>query len=184
MKRLIFFALASIVSLQAASAQQKGEKYIGGYLGISTSSTSISSLPSTTSTVFGIAPEFGGFVTDRLRLSGAIAYELVSESDPTHALTIGPSVAYYVRLCDKFYYTPEVGIGFAYTSTSDLKGYGFTTRLALVAAELRPSARLGISFSLLALDYTQLSFPDMDISGSSVQFNLGISPTIGFKYYF
>lgn len=91
------------------------EMYVGGSLGVTTASASIDGV-SASATTFGFAPEFGYFVADRLRLSGSIAYNLTSSGDTSHALTIGPSVAYYVRLCDRFYYTPEAGIGFAYAS--------------------------------------------------------------------
>ncbi len=35
MKKLFFCALAAIVSLQVASAQKRGEMYVGGSLGVS-----------------------------------------------------------------------------------------------------------------------------------------------------
>ena len=101
MKKLFFCALAAIVSLQVASAQKRGEMYVGGSLGVTTASASIDGI-SASATTFGFAPEFGYFVADRLRLSGSIAYNLTSSGDTSHALTIGPSVAYYVRLCDRF----------------------------------------------------------------------------------
>lgn len=122
MKKLFFCALAAIVSLQVASAQKRGEMYVGGSLGVTTASASIDGV-SASATTFGFAPEFGYFVADRLRLSGSIAYNLTSSGDTSHALTIGPSVAYYVRLCDRFYYTPEAGIGFAYASAYGANGY-------------------------------------------------------------
>lgn len=141
---------------------------------------------SASATTFGFAPEFGYFVADRLRLSGSIAYNLTSSGDTSHALTIGPSVAYYVRLCDRFYYTPEAGIGFAYASAYGANGYGFATGLKFGAFEFRPASHCGISFSLLSLQYTYLSYSSggYSASGNNVQFDFGVSPTIGFKYYF
>lgn len=156
MKKLFFCALAAIVSLQVASAQKRGEMYVGGSLGVTTASASIDGV-SASATTFGFAPEFGYFVADRLRLSGSIAYNLTSSGDTSHALTIGPSVAYYVRLCDRFYYTPEAGIGFAYASAYGANGYGFATGLKFGAFEFRPASHCGISFSLLSLQYTYLS---------------------------
>lgn len=139
MKKLFFCALAAIVSLQVASAQKRGEMYVGGSLGVTTASASIDGI-SASATSFGFAPEFGYFVADRLRLSGSIAYNLTSSGDTSHALTIGPSVAYYVRLCDRFYYTPEAGIGFAYASAYGANGYGFATGLKFGAFEFRPAS--------------------------------------------
>lgn len=199
MKKLFFCALAAIVSLQVASAQKRGEMYVGGSLGVTTASASIDGISvsattasasiagiSASATTFGFAPEFGYFVADRLRLSGSIAYNLTSSGDTSHALTIGPSVAYYVRLCDRFYYTPEAGIGFAYASAYGANGYGFATGLKFGAFEFRPASHCGISFSLLSLQYTYLSCSSggYSASGNNVQFDFGVSPTIGFKYYF
>lgn len=184
-EKLFFCALAAIVSLQVASAQKRGEMYVGGSLGVTTASASIDGV-SASATTFGFAPEFGYFVADRLRLSGSIAYNLTSSGDTSHALTIGPSVAYYVRLCDRFYYTPEAGIGFAYASAYGANGYGFATGLKFGAFEFRPASHCGISFSLLSLQYTYLSYSSggYSASGNNVQFDFGVSPTIGFKYYF
>lgn len=184
-EKLFFCALAAIVSLQVASAQKRGEMYVGGSLGVTTASASIDGI-SASATTFGFAPEFGYFVADRLRLSGSIAYNLTSSGDTSHALTIGPSVAYYVRLCDRFYYTPEAGIGFAYASAYGANGYGFATGLKFGAFEFRPASHCGISFSLLSLQYTYLSYSSggYSASGNNVQFDFGVSPTIGFKYYF
>lgn len=152
---------------------------------VTTASASIDGI-SASATSFGFAPEFGYFVADRLRLSGSIAYNLTSSGDTSHALTIGPSVAYYVRLCDRFYYTPEAGIGFAYASAYGANGYGFATGLKFGAFEFRPASHCGISFSLLSLQYTYLSYSSggYSASGNNVQFDFGVSPTIGFKYYF
>lgn len=184
-EKTLLLRIAAIVSLQVASAQKRGEMYVGGSLGVTTASASIDGI-SASATSFGFAPEFGYFVADRLRLSGSIAYNLTSSGDTSHVLTIGPSVAYYVRLCDRFYYTPEAGIGFAYASAYGANGYGFATGLKFGAFEFRPASHCGISFSLLSLQYTYLSYSSggYSASGNNVQFDFGVSPTIGFKYYF
>lgn len=108
MKKLFFCALAAIVSLQVASAQKRGEMYVGGSLGVTTAS--------------------------------------------------------------------------AYGAN----GYGFATGLKFGAFEFRPASHCGISFSLLSLQYTYLSYSSggYSASGNNVQFDFGVSPTIGFKYYF
>ncbi|WP_290535159.1 outer membrane beta-barrel protein [Alistipes sp.] len=184
MKRILLCALAILASVQLATAQNKGEKYIGGSLGVSTISIGFDGTSAST-TGFGIAPEFGVFVADRLRLGGSLAYNLSSSSgDTMHTLTLGPNLAYYIKLCDRFYYTPEIGIGFAYVSLYNTSGYGFSTGLSCGSFEFRPSTHCGLSFSLLTLQYTWLSYSDFGINGHITAFNFGVSPTIGFKYYF
>ena len=118
-----------------------------------------------------------------MRVGGSIGYQLISsDGETTHGLTAGPSLAYYVRLCDRFYYTPQLAVGFAFASTDGTSGYGFDAGLSLGAFEIRPSAHIGLSVSLLTLDYSYLSYSGTGVNG--VSFQLGISPTVGFKYYF
>lgn len=114
MKKLFFCALAAIVSLQVASAQKRGEMYVGGSLGVTTASASIDGISASATT------------------------------------------------------------------------FGFATGLKFGAFEFRPASHCGISFSLLSLQYTYLSYSSggYSASGNNVQFDFGVSPTIGFKYYF
>ena len=184
MKKLFFSLLCTLLVGQIASAQNKGEKYAGGIIGISTTSVSSEGVSAST-TEFSLAPEFGYFVLNRLRVGGSLAYGLASsDGTTTHTLTIGPNVAYYVKLCDKLYYTPELNLGFAYASTDDISACGFTAGIALGAFEYKPATRWGITLNLVALEYAVLSYPDLDISNNAVSFRLGIKPTIGIKYYF
>lgn len=183
MKKLLFCALIAFASCQLATAQERGDMYVGGIIGVSTSSIS-SEGSSVTTTNFSMAPEFGYFVADRLRISGSLNYGLSSSDGfTTHTLVIGPSIAYYVKLCNNFYYTPEFGLGFAYGSTEGISGTGVALGFQFGAFEFRPTSHWGLSCNLLSLDYTYLSY-DRDISSSGIGFQLGISPTIGLKYYF
>lgn len=142
MKRLLFPALALMLCIPTLSAQSKGDKYVGGIIGITTTSISIEG-SSASQTTFGFAPEFGYFASDRLRIGGSIGYQLTSsDGETTHGLTAGPSLAYYVRLCDRFYYTPQLAVGFAFASTDGTSGYGFDAGLSLGAFEIRPSAHI------------------------------------------
>ena len=101
MKKLLFPVLALMLCIPPLSAQNKGDKYVGGIIGITTTSISIDG-SSASQTTFGFAPEFGYFASDRLRVGGSIGYQLISsDGETTHGLTAGPSLAYYVRLCDR-----------------------------------------------------------------------------------
>lgn len=184
MKKLLCFALFAIASCQLVSAQNKGEMYVGGILGVSTSSfgaddTKISE------THFRIAPEFGYFVRDNLRVGGLLGYSIAPlEGRTTHTLTIGPNVAYYVKLCDRIYYVPEVGLGFAYASFDGASGVGLASEFKFGAFEYRHSEKWSLSLNLMSLDYTTLSFSGENATSNDVTFQLGISPTIGIKFYF
>lgn len=184
MKRILCCALFAIASCTIASAQERGEMYIGGILGVSTHSfngddTSISD------TYFRLAPEFGIFVRDNLRVGGKIDYSLAPLiGRTTHTVAIGPNIAYYLRICDRIYYVPEVGLGFAYASYDKMSGVGLVSEFRLGAFEYRHSEKWSFSLNLMSLDYTTLSFSKEKITSNEVNFHLGISPTVGVKFYF
>ncbi len=184
LKKFLCCALFAIASCPFVSAQDKGEMYVGGILGVSTSSfgaddTSISN------TYFRFAPEFGYFVRDNLRVGGLLGYSIAPlEGRTTHTLTIGPNVAYYVKVCDRIYYVPEIGLGFAYASFDGISGYGLATEFKFGAFEYRHSEKWSLSLNLMSLDYTTLSFSGENATSNEVNFQLGISPTVGVKFYF
>lgn len=196
MKKLLLCAVTLALSVYTLSAQNKGDKYVGGMLGVTTNTVSIErdmwsyENSTSTQTTFSFAPQAGVFVCNNLRLGGLLSYQLTNKGDiTTHALTIGPSLAYYVRLCERFYYTPEVSLGFAFESAKvyneSTTGYGVGLGVSLGAFEFQPSSHWGIAFSLLSLDYSYLSYSDYDhIDVSEVDFKLGIKPSVGLRYYF
>lgn len=184
MKRLIICALAFLaVSVQSVSAQDKGDKYVGGMLGVGVSANFVEGISSTATNV-GIAPEFGYFVANKLKVGAGIGYSLSISGATTHVLTVSPNVAYYVKLCNNFYYTPAFEIGFAYGHSEGLDGVGFGLGLSLAGFEFRPSTHFGLSVNLLSLNYVFLSYPDYGVNSNGVTFNLGVNPSVGVKYYF
>jgi hypothetical protein len=60
-------------SIFGVSAQNKGEMYVGGSLGLGTTSV-ISGGNSATGVSFQIAPEFGYFVIDNLKVGASVSY--------------------------------------------------------------------------------------------------------------
>lgn len=184
MKKLFICVLLLASSLSIVSAQQKGDKYIGGSLNLATT-TSVLGGSSSTTVEFGLSPEFGYFVADKFRISLNASYSLAYNSNvATHTVAIGPSIAYYVRLADNFYYTPEFFIGFEYAGSSYLDAYGCGIALSVVGFEFKPKPNIGISFNVLGLGYEIFSIPDLDMNGSGFSFHLGLKSSIGFKYYF
>lgn len=186
MKKVIFSLLA-IFAATTLSAQSKGELYIGGQIGVGTNSVIIEGT-SGNSTTFTIAPEVGYFVTDKIKIGGTFGYSLESsDGSISHTITIMPNFAYYVRLCDKFYYTPGFEIGFACGVAKDITMPGFGVGLSLGSFEFRPMQKLAFSVNLLSLNYTFLTYkekPYIDLKTNNVNFNLGINPSVGLKYYF
>lgn len=176
--------LAAILSVGTAlSAQNKGDMYISGSLGISGGNTTSSvtagsqttKIKDPSSFTFQIEPQFGYFVMDRLEVNLSIGYSL-TRSEPnrnstadknfydfTNLFTIAPGVSYYLPVCDRLWYTPafQIGVGFgSYKSQLDAsttEKSGLTTfgmALSILKFEFRPCDHLGIALSAGDLSYT------------------------------
>lgn len=196
MKKLLTCLLA-IVAVSTLSAQQKGEMYFGGSIGVVTS-TSIASETSATGFGLSLEPEFGGFVADKFCIGFSVGYGLETANRTfaaLHALGVMPKMAYYVRLADNFYYTPTLQFGFVCGLTKEMSGCivetitmpGFGVGLSLAGFEFRPTPKFGITLSLLELNYTYLNYKENDYAtyqNSSIDFRFGGSSTIGLRCYF
>lgn len=184
MKKIIISLLA-IISVTTISAQNKGEMYAGGSLGIGTSSL-ISEGESATSVSFNIAPEFGYFVANNFKIGASISYGLESGNPSTHTLQIMPNMAYYARICDKFYYTPGLQLGFVCGISDGVSMPGFGVGLSLGSFEFRPTQKFALSVSLLSFEYVVMTYryEDFKFNMSGVNFRLGTTPSVGIKYYF
>lgn len=190
MKRIIACIIA-VFAIATASAQQKGDMYVGGNLGFGVSSQFVPTSTSTT-TAFTINPEFGGFVANNLELGFSIEYGLEAtkyKSDwmpaPTataHALSITPNLSYYAKLGENFYYTPGIAIGFAGAFSEGDILPGMVMNFELGSFEYRPKPKFGLRFSVLNLTYTMLN--DMGTAYQGVNFQLAGSSSIGVRYYF
>ena len=169
MKRLLIVAAALILGIGATSAQQKGDKYFGGIAGLA-----IQAGNGGVAAGFGIEAEFGGFVANNWRLGVSAGYTLSG----THTVTLLPNFSYYARLCDGLYYTPGMGAGFVMAiSGGAYPGLGVV--LNLFSLEFRPTKHFGFSANLGAVNFVALAN-----AGSALNFNLGVNPTVSFKYYF
>ena len=92
------------LAIPASNAQEKGEKYIGGNIRFAVSSSGSNGYMST-GTYFSVAPEFGYFITDRIKVGGEISYEVSSNA---HVIALTPTIAYYQPIIDRLYYTPPM----------------------------------------------------------------------------
>ena len=184
MIKKLFISILALCTISAVSAQRKGEMYVGGNVGVTTSSLMLNKV-NTTSVGFGIAPEYGYFAARNLRIGASLSY---AYEDAIHTVEVMPNIAYYVEICDGFYYTPTLALGLSVSVTDNIGMPGFGVGLSLGSFEFRPTPRLGVSVDLLSLSYAMLSYEDhdldLDITTRSVNFNFGISPSVGIKYYF
>lgn len=175
MKNTIILLIAMTMLLVSTSkAQHKGDTYIGGNLKFAFSSSGSNGYMNT-GTYFSVAPEFGHFITDKIKLGCEISYEVSSKA---HAVALIPDIAYYQPIIDKLFYTPQLNIGGGVGIYSGYVAGIFTLTFNLASFEYRPTERLGISTSLVNLNYNLID------RTNSFNFNILNSPSIGFHYYF
>ena len=175
MKRTIILLIAmTTLLLSTSNAQKKGDKYIGGNLKFAVSSAGSNGFMST-GTYFSIAPEFGYFIADKVKVGCELGYEVSSNA---HAIALTPNIAYNQPIIDKLYYTPQLNIGGGIGIYSGYEAGIFTLSLNLASFEYRPTKNIGISTSLVNLNYNLVD------RTNSVNFNVLYSPSVGFHYYF
>lgn len=183
MKKLLLLVV-TLCSVATLSAQVKGDKYFGGSLGVSATSVIMSGESSAT-VGLSIEPEFSYFVANNFKIGVEAAYG-IDNANAIHTIQLLPNIAYYVRLCDGFYYVPELGAGFVMGISEGYAIPGFGVGLSLGTFEFRPTKKFGMSVSLLSLSYVMLTLDDgyYRSSANSFDVRLGSSPSVGLKYYF
>ncbi len=184
-KLLLFLSLLTICS--HSFAQTKGDKYIsfaiGGSLGQSYveyfngSSTQAAQAPSDTK--ISLQGEFAYFVADNIRLSFALGLPYVSSPtekagsiwlrDNSSGIDINPNAAYYYKIADRVYYTPEFGLSFGFgnrsvqesaSSTTHLKVTSWELYLQFVSFEFRVKEGFALGFSAGTLSYGGYRYND------------------------
>lgn len=211
-----FVVLAMLVMSVSLSAQKKGEMYIQGTFGIdggdrnliNTSGSSTTTTKTPLSLSFSFAPEFGYFVCDNLKIALNVSYDLQRTSNGSDGDTklykfnnkvyVTPNVSYYLRIADKFYYTPGVDIfvGFGntvkQTSATEKEKENSSTifgfKLKMASLEYRLSNHFAFTADFCDFKFTTTNTKEGKTS-KRVENNakLGLSPftsSIGLKFYF
>ena len=166
MKRFLIAVAAIILGCTAASALVKGDKYFGGNLGFTISTSS--------SVGVAIQPEFGYFGANNWKIGVDASYTYQG----IHAFTLMPNFAYYVNLCDGLYYTPGISLGLALYAGGGV-ALGFASTLNLFSLEFRPTPRFGFTANIVSFKLGVAEGGGVALGG-----HLGVNPTVGFKYYF
>lgn len=169
MKRFFIVIVAILLGCSVVSAQQKGDKYFGGMTGIAIQAGD------GVGAGFIIQPEFGGFVADKCKLGISAGYAI---SGGIHTFTLTPNFSYYVRLCDNVYYTPGIEAGFAMAAAGGAVAAGVGVGLQLFSMEFRPTKHFGFTANLVSLNFVGME------GSAAINFDLGVNPTVGIKYYF
>lgn len=213
MKR--FYLIMSVMLLSIASfAQTKGEMFIAGTVSadLGTQKTTLSDGSYSTSakqplnSSFGLGVEYGYFVADNWRLTLAMAVPFSSSpveevdgkwlNNTAAAFAINPNVAYYVKLADRFYYTPEVGVSFDFGSRKEQLSksesyktpfWGWNVYANLLALEFRVTNKFAIGAVIGAIGYGNTRFTDKDTDAylDNSQFTFGLNDSsVHVRFYF
>ena len=203
MKKL-FIAVAALCCTISGFAQQKGDMTVGGSITLNGGQAFYTVVEKGVkltekdpmNTNFGISADFGYFVIDNLKVSAALSFSVNGDTRTSNNnFGINPSVAYFVKLADRFYYTPAVygNIGFGTTvykkSSGEVlekvKNTPWGIGLDLVAFEFQINSKCAIAASWASLGYSATSHKD-DLLGkeinSSFHYNFG-SCSLAFRYY-
>ncbi len=214
MKKIIVILAAALMAGSAAFAQSKGDMYAGGGLSFGAGSASEKQGTTTTKgtvpTTFAITPSFGYFILDNVRVGGSLTLDLAGQSHGSGnskvknnetTFLIGPEAAYYLRIADNLYYTPELGLYGGVASKSykagntkeSVSGGAFCLGLSLAQVEFRATDKLAFGVDLMNLQYLTTSYKvdDYNSSGEKVKskvasstFKFNINATLSVKYYF
>lgn len=183
MKRVIIFLLA-VICTTTIYAQNKGDKYIGGNVGVSTTAI-ISDGAGSAGISLSIQPEFGYFIAENFKVGASFGYGYNSD---THSIALTPNLAYYVKVCDNLYYVPGIEAGFVLGVSGGIAMPGFGIGASLGRFEFKPKQKFGISVDMLSFAYVSLTYRDVytgtRFTSNCLNFNFIANPTISVKYYF
>ena len=212
MKKIVLFSIAMLMSV-ASFAQKKGDMYVAGSFATEFGSYAMSSsadgYATSEKTPFGTSFEIGGdyayFVADNVRLGLGASFPFSSSpiekvdgkwlKDKTADFYFSPDVAYYVKLADRFYYTPEIGMLFEWsrirtqlspsltesTSISTWGGY-----INLLAFEFQVSERfaIGVTVGGIAAYSSVYTYNDSDVKYKMNQFFCDLNNScLHFRWY-
>ena len=167
MRKLILVSLCILLSAAALNAQKKGDLYVGASAGAAYSDASGIAWGASLSTEVG----YFVFKNWKVALSAGYSYQqqgvessAVGPMTGVHIVLLGPSISYYVKLAKGLYYTPEVGVYYAFGGTwQHSTEYDFHARLdgfqvgvSLFSLEYKPTDKLGVTLSVCEIAGGQL----------------------------
>lgn len=213
MKKILLFSVAMLIGV-ASFAQKKGDMYIAGSIStdFGTQTTTLSeggysaSVSQPLGTSFSFGAEYAYFVADNFRLAMAMAVPFSSSpveevggkwlKDKASSFAINPNISYYVRLADRFYYTPEVGVSVNFGSLKEQLSksetyktpfWGWDVYANLLALEFRVSERIAIGALVGGISYGSAIYTnvDTDVKATINQFDFDFNnSSIHFRFYF
>lgn len=200
MKRILFIA-AMLCGSISLLAQEAGDHYLGASFVTSFSDSQ------TTSPEFSVevGGEFAYFPFNHFRVGIAVGVPFHYYKDIHNHIMLGaqinPNFAYYVKLADKLYYSPEIGgafeIGSFKREVYDIYKYkevtchyqGWEAYLHFFALEFRVNKRFALGVNIGSMVYSTVktewhaNFEDNKDTNSSVQLSFNNS-SVQARFYF
>lgn len=147
---------------------------------------------------FSIAPEFGYFVADKMLIKLGLEYGYNSAgTSKENIFIVSPAFHYYLKITDKFHYTPGISLGigggvkkreFGENENKKLPMFNIGFQLHLVAFEFRATENFAINLSAgeFGYMYTQAKEKEIGVAGfnNNVNLDLNLGAKVGFSYYF
>ena len=212
MKKFLIAAATAVFACFSASAQDQGHVNIGGSLGFTSSTDYVKAggldTKSSNGGSFNISAQASYFVIDNLAITFGLGFN--TEKTITAAVTgqitswtnlgsISLGANYYVRLCEKFYWTPGLmlteGIGASHRKLAgfDVEENAFVNALNIQLVLARLEYKFNDHFSVFGncgnLGFTTTSFKyDSDNKETTNEWNMDLSSLLalnfGFSYWF
>ena len=211
MKKTILLGLCLLFSL-GLNAQKSGQTTLGVSVGANlldhSSAVRVPSSLTYHADEFAwsvsASAEVSKFLSDNFRISFNAAYGLVipdhGEIKRVHALAVSPSFAFYIKLAEGLYLTPEAGAGLTfswykrnrsgypyddYPSVSSPSLPGFEVVVSPLSFEIKASEKLGIAASIGQIIFAgarESSSSEKTITQAACRLN-GAS-SVGLRFYF
>ncbi|MBO4531782.1 MAG: hypothetical protein IK017_11310 [Paludibacteraceae bacterium] len=222
MKKIMILLLLCTASL-GTYAQEKGDKVLSAMIGVNVSKSNSVQInhnekeKSESDPLVQMSAGVGihGFVAKNFRLGfelqGSYSNNINNIVDmKSKQIGMGPTLAYYVPICEKFYYVPQFGAYFVHLKYSypkviygqdeaglnlyaegvDLKYNGFAFCLVPAQFEIRPNQRIGLAMSLFNISLVHMIQKNEDEYSSSeykynnFEFDFGFRPSAEVHIYF
>lgn len=220
MKKIMILLLLCTVSL-GTYAQEKGEKFLNASVGVQVTRAKLYQNdevkePSAPDLTLSLSLGIHGFVAKNFRsglnLGGSFLKDENIELDccqKTKTVLVGPEFAYYVTLCDKFYYVPQLGIYYThynisvksnttgsyqkFGSSPELIYNGFDFVIQPLQFEMRLNKHIGLSMNVFNISFYDLiqkkeefdvMYPDNKSKTTGFDFDFGVYPEVGLHIYF
>lgn len=191
MKRVLLIAAILVSSAFAANAQDQGDWYVGGTIGVD-----YTKMEDDKNTNFLIAPSINYMISDNWALGLGLGYEYNKTEEEGYETKdnlffFQPQATYVCNIAGNFYYTPKVfvKIGFGtedFGGPEDIDLFQIGGGVSPLSFEFRPAPRVGISFSAgnLSFMHSQAKLAGEKAKADNFNFSFNTDFKFGFNYYF